>query len=431
MTDSNLPLPAAARRRDRRIHPGAARHSTRAGSPAWVFVTKVIASALAIVLVSGVSVGAVSVWNLGNRIQDNAVDIADPADTTPPQIGAITGSFNILVVGVDNEENQAEAYGYREGTLNDVNILLHVSADHTSATVVSIPRDLITAQPSCTDPNTGETTSSRTGVAFNTAFSRGGLGCVVSTAAQLTGLEIDYAAQMSFNAVVQMTDAIGGVPVCLAEPIKDDYSGLNLPAGTNTISGTTALSFLRSRKGVGDGSDLARISSQQVYMSALLRQLKSNDTLTDFSKLYQLANVAATNVRLSTSLTSLDTMVSMAQSLNTVDLATMALVQYPGTTGDSRYPGKVVPTKALADKLFAAIAADTPIALADDSFGSGSTLDPNAAAPTPTATPLPTSTPLPGETAAPVETPIPTETDMSGLVGQTADQQTCSVAFGN
>jgi hypothetical protein len=134
-------------------------------------------------------------------------------------------------------------------------------------------------------------------------------------------------------------------------------------------------------------------------------------------------------VRLSTSLTSLDTMVSMAQSLNTVDLATMALVQYPGTTEDSRYPGKVVPTLELADKLFAAIAADTPIALADDSFGTGSTLDPNAVVETPV--PTATATPLPGETAAPVETPIPTESDMTGLVGQTADQQTCSVAFGN
>jgi LCP family protein required for cell wall assembly len=429
MTDSKLPLPAASRRRDRRVHPGAARHSTQAGSPAWLFVVKILAATLVVVLVSGVSVGAVSVWNLGTRIQDNAVDITDPEDTTPPQIGAITGSFNILVVGVDNDAQQAEAYGDRDATLNDVNILLHVSADHTSATVVSIPRDLITAQPACTDPTTGETTSARTGVSFNTSFARGGLSCVVNTASQLTGLEIDYAAQMSFDAVVQMTDAVGGVPVCLAEPIKDDYSGLDLPAGTNTISGTTALSFLRSRHGVGDGSDLARISSQQVYMSALLRQLKSDETLTNFSKLYQLANVAATNVRLSTSLTSLDTMVSMAQSLNTVDLATMALVQYPGTTEDSRYPGKVVPTLELADKLFAAIAADTPIALADDSFGTGSTLDPNAVVETPV--PTATATPLPGETAAPVETPIPTESDMTGLVGQTADQQTCSVAFGN
>jgi LCP family protein required for cell wall assembly len=263
---------------------------------------------------------------------------------------------------------------------------------------------------------------------MNTAFARGGLSCVVNTVADLTGLEIDYAAQMSFNAVVQMTDAIGGVPVCLAEAIKDDYSGLDLPAGTSVVSGGMALAFLRSRHGVGDGSDLSRISSQQVYMSALLRQLQSDSTLSDFTKLYGLANVAATNVRLSTTLTSLDTMVSMAQSLRTVDLSTMALVQYPGTTGNPDYPGKVMPTVSVADELFAAIAADEPISLADDSLGSGSTLDPSVV---PTETPVPTATLAPGETATPTPTPTSGAVVIDGVVGQTAAQQTCSVAFGD
>ena len=248
---------------------------------------------------------------------------------------------------------------------------------------------------------------------------------MVNTVEQLTDLDIPYAAQMSFNAVVQMTDAVGGVPVCLADPIKDDYSGLDLPAGTSVISGTTALQFLRTRHGVGDGSDLSRISSQQVYLSSLVRRIQSDDTLTDFSKLYGLAEVAATNVRLSTSLTSLDTMVSMAQSMRTVDLSAMALVQYPGTTEDSRYPGKVVPLEDEADALFAAIAADQPLVLDADAIGEGAQLDPTA-----------TETPVPVDIAVPTDTAVPTETNaggatVGGLQGQLADQQTCSVGFGN
>jgi anionic cell wall polymer biosynthesis LytR-Cps2A-Psr (LCP) family protein len=217
-----------------------------------------------------------------------------------------------------------------------------------------------------------------------------------------------------------MTDAVGGVSVCLASAIKDDYSGLNLPAGTSVISGGTALAFLRTRHGVGDGSDLSRISNQQVYLSSLIRRIKSDDTLTDFTKLYALANVAATNVRLSTSLTSLDTMVSMAQSLRTINLDTMALVQYPGTTGDSRYPGKVVPLTDTADALFAAIAADQPLSLATDALGSGSTLDPSVV----------TDTPTDGTTAVPTDTAT-TGVEITGLLGQTAETQTCSVAFGD
>jgi LCP family protein required for cell wall assembly len=409
------------------------RHSRHSGGSAAAFVLKLVAVALAVVLVSGFSVATATVWKFSTAINDNAIDISDPDDTTPPQIGAITGSFNILVVGVDNDADQAESFGERDATLNDVNILLHVSADHTTATVVSLPRDLITAQPACTDPETGDTSSAQRNVALNTSFARGGLSCVVSTVSALTDLEIDYAAQMSFNAVVQMTDAVGGVSVCLDGDIVDTDSGLNLPAGTNVISGQTALSFLRTRHGVGDGSDLSRISSQQVYMSALLRQLQSEETLTNFSRLYQLANVAATNVRLSTTLTSIDTMVSMAQSLSTVDLSTMALVQYPGTTGDPNFPGKVMPSVDLADELFAKIAADEPVVLAEDSLGSGSTLDTT----TPTETPVTPETPAATEapaTETPVDgsTPTPEETSaaIDGLTGQTAAQQTCSVAAG-
>jgi LCP family protein required for cell wall assembly len=384
---------------------------------------------LAVCLVSAGSIAAITLNNLGTAIQDNAVDISSPDDTEPPQIGPINGSFNLMVVGVDNDVDQDAAYGERDGVLNDVNILLHVSADHTSATVVSIPRDLVTDQPRCTDPTTGTTSPAQTNVSFNSAMGRGGLGCVVSTAEELTGLDIPYAAQMSFNAVVEMTDAVGGVPVCLADPIKDAYSGLDLPAGTNVISGSTALQFLRTRHGVGDGSDLSRISSQQVYMSSLLRQIKSDDTLFNFSRLYALANVAATNARLSESLTAIDTMVSMAQSLRTVDLETMALVQFP-VAEDPDFPAKVVPVQSLADELFATIAADQPIVLDDEALGNGSELNPDVPVDETTAPVDPTTPVDPGDGSV-TETPTaePTTSALGGIKGQTAQQETCSVGF--
>jgi LCP family protein required for cell wall assembly len=384
---------------------------------------------LAVVLVSAGSIAAITVNKLGGQIQDNAVDISSPDDTEPPQIGAINGSFNLLVVGVDNDVDQDAAYGERDGVLNDVNILLHVSADHTSATVVSIPRDLITDQPRCTNAESGVTSPAQNNVAFNSAMGRGGLACVVNTAEELTGLDIPYAAQMSFNAVVQMTDAVGGVPVCLSDPIKDDYSGLDLPAGTSVISGATALQFLRTRHGVGNGSDLSRISSQQVYMSSLLRQIKSDDTLLNFTKLYALANVAATNARLSTSLTSIDTMVSMAQSLRTVNLETMALVQYP-VADDPDFPAKVVPVQPLADELFAAILADQPVVLDDESLGDGSQLNPDAPVEEPTPSTDPTTPADPGDgTVTGTPTTEPTPSALGGIKGQTAQQETCSVGF--
>jgi LCP family protein required for cell wall assembly len=426
MTDRIPPPPSAPRRRDRRAVTEVPRHGRLPRNSGWRGLLLAVAMVLAVVVVSAGSIAAITVYNLGTQIQDNAVDISSPDDTEPPQIGAINGSFNLLVVGVDNDVDQDAAYGEREGVLNDVNILLHVSADHTSATVVSIPRDLITDQPRCTNTESGVTSPAQTNVAFNSAMERGGLACVVNTTEELTGLDIPYAAQMSFNAVVEMTDAVGGVPVCLSDPIQDDYSGLNLPAGTSVISGSTALQFLRTRHGVGDGSDLSRISSQQVYMSSLLRQIKSDDTLLNFSRLYALANVAATNARLSESLTSIDTMVSMAQSLRTVNLETMALVQYP-VADDPDFPSKVVPVEPLANELFAAILADQPVVLDDESLGSGSELNPDV----PVEEPAPTADPTtpPDGTSTETPTPEPTASALGGIKGQTAQQETCSVGF--
>ena len=385
---------------------GIARHGRLKSPNPYLMLLKGIALVLAVVLISASSVAAFAVWSFGNRVEANAIDItAGDSTVPPPQLGSYENGFNILLVGVDNDSGQSKAYGKRDTTLNDVNILVHVSADHSDAVVVSIPRDLIVPHPECTDAKTGDTFGAMSARPVNEAMSRGGLPCVVKTMSELTGLAIPYAGLVSFNGVIQMSDAVGGVPVCLDESINDHWSGLNLPAGTSVVKGKTALAFLRSRHGVGDGSDLARISSQQIYMASLMRTVKSAGTLTDIPKLVSLANAAAENIQLSTSLASIDTMVSMALALKDIDLDRLLFVQYPGTTGDAAFPGKVVPLQDLADKMFAKLAADEPFTL-----------------PRTTPTPQPTTdTPTPAPEAAPEE--------LDGLTGQTAQDQSCAEAF--
>ena len=78
-----------------------------------------------------------------------------------------------------------------------------------------------------------------------------------------------------------MADAVGGVPVCVNKAIDDPDSGLKLKKGITVVKGRTALAYLRSRHGVGDGSDLSRIASQQAYMSSLMRKMTSAGTLAD------------------------------------------------------------------------------------------------------------------------------------------------------
>lgn len=412
----------------RRSAQHARRHTVGVGRT----LLKVAGIALAVLLVSGGSVAAIALSSLTQKVSENAIAIG--GDATPavqgliPQIGPVDGGFNLLVVGTDNDESQGvDTFGERDATLNDVNILLHVSADHKSAVVISLPRDLIISQPECTNPDTGEVKDAVNYQPLNDAYERGGggkaggLACAVATVSEATGLPIQYAALISFNGVIAMSDAVGGVPICLTDAVYDPDSGLDIPAGISVVKGESALQFLRTRHGVGDGSDLARISSQQQYMSSLLRVIKSDNTWGDPAKLYSLARVAVDNVSLSTSMASLDSMVSLALTLKDIDLDRMIFVQFPGSTGDPNFPGKVVPNNALAAELFGKIANDIPFTVDATVPPIGVELpgtpetDPASPEPEPAA-------PLPADPASPAPEAI------SGLAGQTASEETCSVA---
>ncbi|WP_066039799.1 LCP family protein [Herbiconiux solani] len=426
MTDSDV--------RPRRQNSGPVRHG-RLHTPSPVAaVVKTLAVVLAVALVSAGAVTAYAVSSVTQQFSANAVDISNGEDAPapPPFLSAFEGGFNMLVIGTDNDPNQGDSFGERDATLNDVNILLHVSADHQNAVVVSFPRDLVIPHPECEDPTTGDVYDSMSAQPLNEAFSRGGLACVTKTVSNLTGLNIQYAAATSFNGVIEMTNAVGGVPVCLVDAISDTDSGLDLPAGTSVIEGQMALAFLRNRHGVGDGSDLARIASQQQYLSSLIRTMKSANTLSDLTKLYGLATAAGQNILPSKSLASPDAMVSLALTLKDVDLSKIVFVQYPAASS-SAYPNKVVPVVDTADELFAKVLADEPFTLPEDSTGTGSTVVADPAAPE--ATPAPTADagadPATPATDAPTtDAPVAAAPEViDGLKGQTAAEQTCANPF--
>jgi LCP family protein required for cell wall assembly len=394
-----------------------------------------IALGMAVVLTSLAGVVGVSVLRITTGL--NTVDLG--ADVPPAQAGfaPYAGGFTILLVGSDQRTGQGEAFGessYGSGSLNDVTMLLHVSEDHQQARVVSFPRDLLIDFPACEDPETGRTTPAARNVQFNTALSRGGLACVATAVEGLTGIDVPYAAMITFNGVINMSTAVGGVPVCFAGPIDDPWTGLEIPeAGVHELEGEQALAFLRSRHGVGDGSDLARISSQQVFLSSLVRTLQSDAVLTDVTRLYAISQVAIENMTLSSGLGDVGTMVSMARVLADIPLETMQFVLYPNVYQGAR----VVPDERRADELMRRIRLDLPIELSDDSLGVGSTEEtpapttgPTASA-TPTPTPTATATPAPTGTADPDATPTPTPTpELEGVVGQDASQESCVVPFG-
>ena len=396
---------------------GIARHGRLKKSHAAVTILKFVAAALAVVLVSAASVAGIAFSQIKSSIK--TVTLVGETDGPPPGLGEFDGGFNLLLVGSDTRKGQGAYAGKDGGVLNDVTMLLHVSQDQTNAVVVSIPRDMVVPIPACPRENGKGNYGAMSAQPINNTLAYGGLPCTVVTVKALTGLDIPFAALITFQGVIDMSTAVGGVPVCINGPLRDKYSGIDLPAaGTYTLSGFQALAFLRSRHGVGDGSDLGRISSQQVFLSSLVRTVKSNSTLTDFTKLYGLATAASKNMTLSKNLTNLNTMVSIALVLKKIPLNRISFVQYPGTTGvGGVYAGKVAPIVSSAKALFDKIKADEPFSL-DSGTGRGSVADPNA--PAATAMPAPSGSATPDASASGAPTVLP------GVLGQTAADYTCS-----
>ncbi|MCR2783509.1 MULTISPECIES: LCP family protein [unclassified Microbacterium] len=408
-----------------------ARHGTQRTPGPWVQLMKFLAIGLAVVLVSGVSVAAYAAFNLASSFADGSVDL-EGQEAVPPDIGEIEGGVNLFLAGTDACEPEYAAYfGDRctgsdaTGELNDVNMLVHISDNPRRVTVVSFPRDLMVPIPACTDPGGNETPAMRK-QPLNSAYSNGGeagLACVVSTISELSGQEIPFAAKITWGGVIEITNAIGGVEVCIENGIKDPHTGIDWEAGNRTIAGVEALQFLRTRYGVGNGGDLGRISNQQQYMSRLARKLVSDEVLSNPATLYSLASTAVENVTPSKTLTNPVTLMQIALAVKNVPFEEIVFLQYP-VLEDPDDPNKVVPDYDAADQLWAALEANQPLIISGEtSQGDGVVVvEPETpAAPAPTE-----AAPAPGETAAPSETPAPGVTLPSSIAGQTAAQETCT-----
>lgn len=305
------------------------RHGELKRSSALRNIFKGLLTGVLVLGISGIGVAAYAAWDMAGSVQTVTLS-KDPAEAMNIDGQPIEGDFAIALVGSDTRIGQDSVQDDNEGELNDVNLVLYVDETHTNATVISIPRDLMIPTPACPGPNGEEFYySAASERQINSTLATGGLACVVLTLENLLELEIDYAGMVTFDGVINMSNAIGGVEVCLAEPIYDPKADLDLPAGEVTLVGTDALQFLRTRHGVGDGSDQSRISNQQVFMASMMRQLKSAETLTDPAKVFRLAKATVENVMLSESLMSLSVLQSLAMAVKDLDLENINFVQYP------------------------------------------------------------------------------------------------------
>jgi LCP family protein required for cell wall assembly len=224
----------------------------------------------------------------------------------------------------------------------------------------------------------------RSGVMINEAMAQAGIGCAVDTVNKLTGLQVDHFMMADFNAVKELSNAVGGVDVCISDAVYDPDSRLRLPKGTSSVQGEMALAFLRTRHAFADGGDLGRIKGQQGFLSSLTRKIKDDGTLSDPAKMLKIADVVTQNLTVDDGLASVPSLLTIGNRLKNIDISKVAFVAVPTTPAADL--NRLQIAEPAGSQLFSALRKDVDLT------------DPTAPTPTPTPTDGTTSSPAPAPT---------------------------------
>ncbi|WP_049660497.1 LCP family protein, partial [Kitasatospora sp. MY 5-36] len=327
----------------------------------WLMIT---AGAVAFLLVAtGVLLWIAYRTLDGNIRADSATDrlLAKLEAERPSRTAGARGAENLLLIGSDDRSGANGSYGGEPGSQrSDTTILLHLAADRRHATAVSVPRDVMVTVPACEKPD--GTRSRPALMQFNWAFETGGPACSIRAVEQLSGIRIDHYVILDFSGFKTMVDAIGGVEVCVPQPIHDKDAKLDLAAGRRTLHGEQALGYVRARESLGDGSDTQRMGRQQQFLAALIRKVQSQGVLLNPAKLWPVLDAATSSVRADGALSSLGALYDLTQDLRGIPSADVVFLTAPRRPYryDSDRDEFVQPQTG---QLFAALRDDRPVAV--------------------------------------------------------------------
>jgi LCP family protein required for cell wall assembly len=188
---------------------------------------------------------------------------------------SLTGPLNFLILGLDRRPGEPPSVPARTDTI----IVAHVPADHRTAYLMSIPRDLLVDIPGYGKDK------------INAAYAYGGRALAVETVQDLTGLTFDGTAEIRFEGLSRLTDALGGVRMCLDQRIVSIHTGHVFRPGCQQLTGGQSLDLLRQRYQLPGGA-IDRDHNARVFLGALLDQAARADFLADPVKLTRVIGAA-------------------------------------------------------------------------------------------------------------------------------------------
>jgi LCP family protein required for cell wall assembly len=251
----------------------------------------------------GLLVLAGYVWLTYRDINNGVTRLAIPVGDQGRRPDIDHSDENLLVVGIDDRSNMTDAevkllkVGRDGGSLNtDTMMVVHIPADGSKATLISIPRDsyvhipghgwnrINSAYAGGYLAESGSTDDKRTA----------GATLLKDTVENLTGLTIDHYVQVSFMGFYDLANAIGGITINLCDTVDDTVaanggdggSGFNMTKGVHHLNPVQSLEFVRQRHNFPDGQgDLDRVRREQYFLTAAFRKVASLDIILKLAKL--------------------------------------------------------------------------------------------------------------------------------------------------
>lgn len=288
-----------------------------------------------------------SIWNSIDRVDSTPTNAARPS--------AGSGS-NFLLVGTDSredltrEERNDLVTGHTEGARADTIMLLHLP-DGGDPVLLSIPRDSYVEIPG-QGPNK-----------INAAYSLGGPKMLVDTVEQSTDLRIDGYLEIGFGGFVGVVSTVGGVEMCLDEPVVDEKTRLDLPAGCQDLAGKEALNYVRMRYGDPRG-DLGRVERQRQFLAALTHKMAQPSTVLVPWRLHEVGTATGSAIALGedTSMWETGRIALGMRSISNGDGQSLT-VPVADTNYQTAAGSSVLWDEVAADKLFTALRTGAPLSV--------------------------------------------------------------------
>ncbi|MGW4462988.1 LCP family protein [Micromonospora sp. NBC_01796] len=271
-----------------------------------------------------------------------------PEESRPEKVA--DGAMNILLLGSDTRDPSSES-----GSRTDTIILAHLTADKSSAQLVSIPRDTWVHVPASKDGRRGNKEAK-----INASFAWGGIPLMVQTVESFTGVRVDHVAVIDFAGFKDIVDALDGVRVDVEKSFTTAYSlspsgRRTFTKGPQTLDGAAALDYARERHAFADG-DLARIRHQQDVIKGILDKAASGGLLTNPAKLNSFVKASSDTVKVDDTLSLTD----MAMSLRHLRSSNLTFMTSPTEgTGTRGTESVVVANTAQAKLLYDAMRRDS------------------------------------------------------------------------